>query len=56
MRPLWTPIESCLRHNYTIVVEEVLVIFLPLVPVNDTGFETSAEGLEKIFIFRLIVS
>ena len=22
----------------------------PLVPVNDTGFETSAEGLENLFL------
>ena len=52
---LYTPIELCLRHNYTIFVEEVLVILIPLVPVNDTGFKTSAEGLENIFIFSLIV-
>ena len=29
---------------------EVVVVFIPLVPVNDTGFETSAEGLENFFI------
>ena len=34
-----------------VLVEEVQVIFIPLVPVNDTGFETSAEGLENLFIF-----
>ena len=28
----------------------VLICFIPLVPVNDTGFETSAEGLENFFI------
>ena len=28
----------------------VLIVFIPLVPVNDTGFETSAEGLENFFI------
>ena len=51
MGPLYTPIESCLRHDYTILVEEVLVIDIPLVPVNETGFDTSAEGLENIFLF-----
>ena len=55
MGPLWTPIESCLRHNYTILVQEVLVILIPLLPVNDKGLETSAEGLENIFIYSLIV-
>ena len=33
-----------------VIVEEVLVDFIPLVPVNDTGFETSAEGLENFFV------
>ena len=56
MGPLWAPIKSCLRHDYTVLVEEVLVVFLPRVPVNDTGFETSAEGLGNIFILSLIVS
>ena len=44
-------VGSCLRHNYTILIEEVSIILIPLVPVNDTGFETSAEGLENKFIF-----
>ena len=35
MGPLQAPIDLCLRHNYTILVEEVLVIFIPLVPVYD---------------------
>ena len=39
-----------------VLVEEVLVVFIPLVPVNDAGFETSAEGLENFFILGLIVS
>ena len=43
--------KSCLRHDSTVLVEEVLVIFVPLVLVNDTGCETSAEGLENFFIF-----
>ena len=51
MGPLETPIESCVRHNYPILVEEVLVILIPLVPVNDTGFQTSAEDLQNIFTF-----
>ena len=51
MGPLQTHIKSCLRHNYTILVEEVLVLLVPLVPVHDTGFETSDEGPENIFIF-----
>ena len=42
--------KSCLRYNNTVLVEEVLVVFIPLVPVNDTWFETSAEGLENFFI------
>ena len=50
MGPLYAPIQSCLRYNNMILVEEVLVVFIPLVPVNDTGFETSAEGLENFFI------
>ena len=50
MGPLLVPIKSGLRHNNTILVEEVLVVFIPLVPVNDTGFETSAEVLENFFI------
>ena len=29
-------------------MEEVLVLFIPLLRVNDTGFETSAEGLKEI--------
>ena len=51
MGPLSTPIQSCLRHNYTVFAKEVLVFFLPLVPVNDTGFETSAESLENFLLF-----
>ena len=39
-----------LRYNNTVLVEEVLFFFIPRVPVNDTGFETSAEGLENFFI------
>ena len=50
MGPLQAPTKSCLMHDYTVLVEEVLVVFLPLVPVNDTGYETSAEGLENFFI------
>ena len=50
MGPLWAPIKSGLRYNNMVLVEEVLVVFLPLVPINDTGFETSAEGLENFFI------
>ena len=42
--------QSCLRHHNSVLVEEVLTIFIPLVPVNDTGFETSAEDLENLFI------
>ena len=42
--------QSCLRHINPVLVEEVLIVFIPLVPVNDTGFETSAEGLENFFI------
>ena len=48
--------KSCLGQDYTVLIEEVLVFFVPLVPVNDTVFKTSAEGLEKFFILRLIVS
>ena len=51
MAPLQAPLQSCLRHNYTILVEEVLDIFIPLVPVYDTGLKASAEGLENIFNF-----
>ena len=50
MGPLWAPMKSSLRHENTVLVEDVPVVFIPLVPVNDTGFETSAEGLEKFFI------
>ena len=50
MGPLQTFIESSLRHDYTVLVKEVLVNFIPLVPVNDTGFETSAEGLQNFFV------
>ena len=56
MGPLWAPIKSGLRHDYTVLVEEVLIVFILLGPVNDTGFETSAEGLDNFFIIRLIVS
>ena len=45
MGPLVASIESCLKVNYMILVEEILVIFLPLVPVYDSGFKTSAFGL-----------
>ena len=34
----------------TVLVEEVLDVFIPLVPVNDTGSESSSEGLENFFI------
>ena len=50
MGPLWTPIKSGLRRDNTVLVEESLIVFIPLVPVNDTGFKTSAEGLENFFI------
>ena len=51
MGPLYTPLRSCLRQDYKFLVEEILVLFIPLVRVNDTGFETSAEGLENFFLF-----
>ena len=54
MGRLQAPIESCLGHNNTILIEEVLVIFIPPVPVYDTGFKTSAEGLENTCTFSLI--
>ena len=54
MGTLLAAIESCLRHDYTILVEEVFVLFIPLVPVYAMGSETSAEGVQNIYIFRLI--
>ena len=50
MGPLYAPIKSDLKYNNTVLVEQVLVVLIPLVPVNDSGFETSAEGLENFFI------
>ena len=44
-------IPSSRRYLPTyLLVEEVVIDFSPLVPVNDTGFETSADGLENFFI------
>ena len=51
MGPQQAPIRLCLRQNYTILVEEVLAIFILLVPVYNTGLKTSAEGSENILIF-----
>ena len=39
MRPLQASIEWCLRHSSRILLEEALVIFIPLDPVYDTGFK-----------------
>ena len=44
------PIKSGLRYDNTVLVEKVLVVFISLVPVNDTGFGNSAEGLENFLI------
>ena len=54
MAPLTAAIKLGLRYNNTVLVEEVLVVFIPLVPVNDRGFGTSAEGLENFVILRLV--
>ena len=44
-------IPSSRRYLPTyLLVEEVLIVFIPLVPVNVTGFETSAECLENFFV------
>ena len=50
MGPLQAPIKSDLRYDNAVLVKQVLVVFLSLVPVNDRGFQTSAEGLENFFI------
>ena len=50
MGRLYALIRSCRRHHNSVLVEEVLIVFIPLVPINDTGFESSAEGLENFFI------
>ena len=42
--------DGVMLRSSLVLVEEVLIVFLPLVPVNDTGFETSAEGLENFFV------
>ena len=50
MGPLWAPIRSGLRYDNTVLVEDVLVVFIRLVPVNDKGLDTSVEVLETFFI------
>ena len=52
MGPLQAPIKSGLKYDNTVLVEEVLVVFIPLVPCNGS---TNVEDTLIYFVSKFIV-
>ena len=56
MGPLNANIQSCLRHNYMILIIQTLVIFIPTVAVYQVCLWASTEGVEYAFVLSMLVS
>ena len=56
MGPLWATIKSCLRHDYTILIVQRLVIFIPTIAVYQACLWGISEGVEYAFVFSMVVS
>ena len=56
MGPLQATVRPCLWHNSTVLIVDVLDIFLPTVAVNQGCLYTIAEGLKYKLVLLSVVT